>query len=185
MRGDFRFATALVSKEFHLLFFPDGIQCLWGIVTGFIRNFFPPLFLTVNRGVSQFHQQIEQDCIAALTLLETRAEQRQNRSNVLQPAQRFLFRQLRQIFQIQRQVIRQLAAVELQTVLLVLGHQIHHRLTTVAGFTVNVFEQQQRRGTAPVKQLAVVRLRIKKIACQQIAEENAQLLGILFIQVFR
>ena len=69
--------------------------------------------------------------------------------------------------------------------LLVLAHQIHHRLTTVAGFTVNVFEQQQRRGTAPVKQLAVVRLRIKKIACQQIAEENAQLLGIHFIQVFR
>ena len=28
-------------------------------------------------------------------------------------------------------------------------------------------------------------LRIKKIARQQIAEENAQLLGILFIQVFR
>src|SRR5690606_26700088 len=82
MRGDFRFATALVSKEFHLLFFPDGIQCLWGVVTGFIRNFFRH-FLTVNRGVSQFHQQIEQDCIAALTLLETRAEQRQNGSNVL------------------------------------------------------------------------------------------------------
>ena len=39
MRGDFRFATALVSKEFHLLFFPDGIQCLWGIVPGFIRDF--------------------------------------------------------------------------------------------------------------------------------------------------
>ena len=50
---------------------------------------------------------------------------------------------------------------------------------------MNVFEQQQRRGTTPVKQLAVVRLRIKKIARQQIAEENAQLLGILFIQVFR
>ena len=88
MRGDFRFATALVSKEFHLLFFPDGIQCLWGIVPA-SSAIFPPLF-TVNRGVSQFHQQIKQECIAALTLLETRAEQRQNGSNVLQPAQRFL-----------------------------------------------------------------------------------------------
>jgi hypothetical protein len=49
-------------------------------------------------------------------------------------------------------------------VLLVLRHQVDHRLTAVAGFAVNVFKQQQRGRTAPVKQLAVVRLRIQKIA---------------------
>lgn len=29
---NFRFAAALVSKEFHLLFFPDRIQRLWRVV---------------------------------------------------------------------------------------------------------------------------------------------------------
>ena len=38
--GDFRLAAVLVSKEFHLLFFPDRIQRLWRIIAGFVRNFF-------------------------------------------------------------------------------------------------------------------------------------------------
>ena len=182
--SDFRLAAVLVSKEFDLLFFPDRIQRLWRIVTGLIGDFLHHFF-TVDRGVGELHQQIEQHRVAALTLLKTRAEQRQDRRDVLQTAQRLFFWQLRQIFQIERQVIRQLAAVELQAVLLVLCHQVNHRLTAVAGFTVNVFEQQQRGSTPPIKQLTVVRLRIKKIARQQVTEENAQLLGIFFIQVFR
>src|SRR5690606_899903 len=87
---DFRLATVLVSKEFHLLFFPDRIQCLPCVVAGFIRNFFR-YFFTVDRGVCQLHQQVEQHCVAALTLLKTRAEQRQNRRDVLQTTQRLFF----------------------------------------------------------------------------------------------
>lgn len=94
--GDFRLAAVLVSKEFHLLFFPDRIQRLWGIIAGFIRNFLRHFF-TVDRGVGQLHQQIEQNSIAALALLKTRAEQRQDRRDILQTAQRLFFRQLRQV----------------------------------------------------------------------------------------
>lgn len=93
---NFRFAAALVSKEFHLLFFPDCIQRLWRVVAGFVRNFLRHFF-TVDRGIRQLHQHPEQRRIAALALLKTGAEQRQNRRDVLQTTQRFFFWQLRQI----------------------------------------------------------------------------------------
>ena len=69
--------------------------------------------------------------------------------------------------------------------LLILRHQINHRLTAVAGLTVNMFKQQQRCGAATVKQFAVGGLYIQHVLRGQIAKENAQGLGILFIQVLR
>jgi hypothetical protein len=59
-------------------------------------------------------------------------------------------------------------------VLLILRHQVNHRLPAIAGFAVHVFKQQQRGGAAAVKQFAVGRLRIQQILRQQIAQENAQ-----------
>jgi len=38
--GDIGLTAALIGKEFHLFFFPDGIQRLRRIVTRFISDFF-------------------------------------------------------------------------------------------------------------------------------------------------
>lgn len=46
--GDFRLATPLIGEEFYLLFFPDRIQRLWSIITGFIRNFSATLSLSIT-----------------------------------------------------------------------------------------------------------------------------------------
>lgn len=46
--GDLRLATPLIGEEFHLLFFPDRIQSLWGIITCFIRNFSATLSLSIT-----------------------------------------------------------------------------------------------------------------------------------------
>ena len=60
-------------------------------------------------------------------------------------------------------MIRQLMAIQQQTVALVLRHQVDHRLPAVAGFAVDMFKQQQRGGPAAVKQFAIGRLGIQRI----------------------
>lgn len=52
MGGNFRLITAPIGKEFHLLFFPDRIQRLWGIIANFIGNFFCN-FAFVDRRIGQ------------------------------------------------------------------------------------------------------------------------------------
>lgn len=94
--GDLRLAAALIGKEFHLFFFPDGVQRLRRIVAGFIGDFFRH-FLAIDLRVSQLEQQLKQRRVAALALLQASAEQAENRRDVLQSAERFRFRQLRQI----------------------------------------------------------------------------------------
>ena len=60
-------------------------------------------------------------------------------------------------------MIGQLAAVEHQTVLLILIQQIDHRLPAIARFAVHVLKQQQRGSAPPVKQFAIGGLRIQQI----------------------
>ena len=97
--GNFRLAAALVGKEFNLFFFPDCVQRLRRIVAGFVGNLLRHL-LAVDLSVGQLQQQLEQHRIAALALLQARAEQAEDRRDIPQAAKRFLFRQLRQILQI-------------------------------------------------------------------------------------
>ena len=54
-------------------------------------------------------------------------------------------------------------AIKQQTVALILRHQIHHRLSAIAGFAVDMFKQQQRGGAAAVKQFAIGRLGVQRI----------------------
>ena len=82
-------------------------------------------------------------------------------------------------------MIRQFAAVQLQTVALVLRHQVYHRLAAIAGFAVHVLKQQQRGRTAAIEQFAIARLRVQHVLGGQVAQENAQLMGILRRQFFR
>ena len=176
--GDLRLAAALIGKEFHLFFFPDGVQRLRRIVAGFIGDFFRH-FLAIDLRVSQLEQQLKQRRVAALALLQASAEQAENRRDVLQSAERLRFRQLRQILQVQREMIRQFAAIQLQTVALILRHQVNHRLAAIAGFAVHVLKQQQRGRAAAIEQFAVARLRVQHILSGQVTQENAQLMGIL------
>ena len=48
-----------------------------------------------------------------------------------------------------------------------------------------MFKQQQRCGATTVEQFAVLRLGIQRIHGNQIAQENAQRMGIFFWQIFR
>lgn len=60
-------------------------------------------------------------------------------------------------------MIGKFATVELQTVLLILCHQVNHRLTAIAGFPVYMFKQQQRCGATTVKQFAISGLYIQQV----------------------
>ena len=100
----------LTGKEFNLLFFPDSIQRLRRIIARFVGNFFRH-FVAVDSGIGQFQQQIKQHGITAFTLLQTRAQQCQNRRDIFQTFHGFALRQLSQVLQIQRQMVRQFAAV--------------------------------------------------------------------------
>ncbi len=75
-------------------------------------------------------------------------------------------------------MIRQLAAVEMQAMALILRHQIHHRLPAIAGLTVHMLKQQQRGGAAPVKQFAVAGLRIEQFLPGQRVNKLVQRLRI-------
>lgn len=44
--GDLRLAAALIGKEFHLFFFPDGVQRLRRVVAGFIGDFSATFWLS-------------------------------------------------------------------------------------------------------------------------------------------
>ena len=82
-------------------------------------------------------------------------------------------------------MIRQFAAIQLQTVTLILRHQVNHRLAAIAGFAVHVLKQQQRGRAAAIEQFAVARLRVQQILSGQVTQENAQLMGILRRELFR
>ena len=82
-------------------------------------------------------------------------------------------------------MIRQFAAIQLQTVAFILRHQVDHCLAAIAGFAVHVLKQQQRGRTAAIEQLTVARLRVQHILGGQVAQENAQLMGILRRELFR
>ena len=77
-----------------------------------------------------------------LALFQAASNQRQYRRDVLQPFTRLVVADDTEIFQIERQIVRQLAAIQLQPGFLILAHQVDHRLTAIAGLGVNVLEQQ-------------------------------------------
>lgn len=53
--GDLRLAAALIGKEFHLFFFPDGVQRLRRIVARFVGNLLRHL-LAVDLRIGQLQQ---------------------------------------------------------------------------------------------------------------------------------
>ncbi len=58
----------------------------------------------------------------------------------------------RQVFEKQRQEIRQLGGTDGEAVLFVERLQIDHRLAAVAAFAVNVLEQMKRQGAGTIEQ---------------------------------
>ena len=82
MIRNFRFAAILVSKEFHLLFFPYRIQRLRGIIARFVRDD-RSHFFAVDSRIRQFHQQIKQHRIATFTLLQACSSTKLLPENVL------------------------------------------------------------------------------------------------------
>ncbi len=178
VRGDVRLAAALIGEEFDLFFFPHGVQRLRRVVARLIGDFLAHV-VGIHLRVGKRNQQIKQHRVAAFALLKTRAEQRQDRRDIPQAVNGVLRRKLRQVLQIERQMVRQLAAVEHKPGTFILRQQIHHRLAAIARFAMYMLEQQQRGGAATVEQLAVSRLRIQQIFLQQIADKDAQVMGVL------
>ena len=96
-------------------------------------------------------------------------------ADVVQPVAGLGLRPVGKEFQQQRQVVRQLARVELEAVAAVRIHQVHHRLAAVARFAVDMLEQQQAHRAAAIETAQPARLRIERIAVQQRLHEAAQL----------
>ena len=102
-------------------------------------------------------------------LFQAATNQRQDRRDVLQPFTRLVIADDTEIFQIERQIVRQLAAIQLQPGFLILAHQVDHRLAAIAGLGMNMFEQQQRCGTSTVKHFAPFGLFIQQRRVKQVA----------------
>ena len=117
--------------------------------------------------------------IEAFPLVQTLTQQAQDMVDVLQPVLDLVPGAGGEVFQEQRQVIRQFPGIDFQTVAAVFLHQVHHGLTTVAGFPVHVFEQQQRRGPAFVEHANVVLLHVQQVAIADHFHTAQQLLLVL------
>ncbi len=91
MRGDVRLCAALVGEEFHLFFLPDGVQRLRRVVARLVGDGLAHL-ARIDLRLRERYQQVKQHGIAAFALFQARAEQRQNRRDILQPVNGFLRR---------------------------------------------------------------------------------------------
>jgi hypothetical protein len=133
----------VVLDKLDLFLFPDGIQRLTGVIPFFTGNLF--CHAVAGKAAAGKRQQgVEQLIMRHTALFQASADQRQDRRNVLQPFACFVIGDDAEVFQIERQIVRQLAAVQLQPGFLILAHQIDHRLAAIAGFSMNMLEQQQR-----------------------------------------
>ena len=71
-------------------------------------------------------------------------------------------------------MVGQLATIDLQTRLLILIHQVDHRLAAVAGFGMHMFKQQQRGGAPALEHLAPFGLAIQQRSRQQLTDKRRQ-----------
>ena len=117
-----------------------------------------------------------------LALFQAASNQRQYRRDVLQPFTRLVVADDTEIFQIERQIVRQLAAVQLKTRFFILAHQVDHRLTAIARLGVNVLEQQQRRCASPLEDFTPFGLLIQQRGAQVLLRKRQQHGRILFHQ---
>ncbi len=102
----------VVFDKLDLFLFPDGIQRLAGIIPFFTGHLFR--HAVAGKPRSRQHQQgIEQLIMGHAALLQPSANQRQDRRDVLQSFARFVVLNDTEVLQVERQVVRQLAAVEL------------------------------------------------------------------------
>src|SRR3546814_12607223 len=88
-------------------------------------------------------QYLEQHGIRAFALAGARGQQADDVADMVQPVARLRLRTLVEVFEQQRQVVRQLLRRQFETFLAVGRDQVDHGLAAVARFTVDVFEQQQ------------------------------------------
>jgi hypothetical protein len=79
----------------------------------------------------------------------------------------------RQEFQEQRHVVGQLVAHHLQAMALVLFHQVHHGLTAVARFAVDMLEQVQRVRRAAVER-HILLLQVDQVPLAQMGQQRRQ-----------
>lgn len=101
--------------------------------------------------VGQAPQHVEDTGIRTARRVELFADAGQHVDGIAQQGRRLRRGQLAQELQEHRHVVRQFPGPRLQAMAQVFLAQVHHGLPTVARFAVDVLEQVQRMGRAPVE----------------------------------
>ncbi|MNP12192.1 hypothetical protein D3C76_1044170 [compost metagenome] len=123
-------------------------------------------------GTGDLQQRAEATGVGTLALLQTRGEQGQQVRDIGQALAGLEVVAGREVFQVQRDVVRQLLDADGKARLFILGEHVDHGLATVARLAMHVLEQQQRQRAATAEQRTVVLLAIHQVV---VADQLQQL----------
>ena len=171
--GGVQSSSGRFGPEPHRLFLPQPVHHFGGVVAGLLAGALAQ-GTEVEPAFGVLDQQFQRQRVRALPLSGARGQQADDVADVVQPVARLFLRAQAEVFQQQRQVVRQFLGIQLEAVLAVGLDQVDHRLAAVAGFAMDVFEQQQAHRTAAVEQRQPAVLRLQRIAGQQLAHEAGQ-----------
>ena len=135
MRGDAgRWCAILVGRlvaEAHLFVFSHLVHHVGGgsarLLAGTLAQ-----AAEIELAFGVLDQDLEQHGIRAVTLAGTRGQQAAAVADVLQPVECLKLRALAEVFQQQRQVVRQLPGIQLEAILAIGLDQVDHGLAAVA-----------------------------------------------------
>ncbi|KAG0751131.1 hypothetical protein G6F24_014612 [Rhizopus arrhizus] len=164
------------GAEAHRLFLPQAVHGLGGIVADFFTGTLAQR-LQIGLAVAGFDQDLEQHPMRQLALGGARSQHAGDVADVVQPLTGLAAGPMGQELQQQRQVVRQLASIQLEAIAAVRLDQIDHGLAAITRFAMDVFEQQQAHRTTTVETGQPRGLRIQRIGAQQLLHEAAQLLA--------
>ncbi|KAG0956415.1 hypothetical protein G6F31_012632 [Rhizopus arrhizus] len=131
----------------------------------------------IGLAVAGFDQDLEQHPMRQLALGGARSQHAGDVADVVQPLTGLAAGPMGQELQQQRQVVRQLASIQLEAIAAVRLDQIDHGLAAITRFAMDVFEQQQAHRTTTVETGQPRGLRIQRIGAQQLLHDAAQLLA--------
>ncbi|MNZ45622.1 hypothetical protein D3C78_632820 [compost metagenome] len=126
----------------------------------------------VRLGAGNLQQRTEATGVGALALLQACGKQRQQVRDIGEALAGLEVFAGREVFQVQRDVVRQLLDADGKARVFVLGEHVDHGLAAVAGLAMHMLEQQQRQRTATAEQRAVVFLAIHQVV---VADQLQQL----------
>lgn len=167
--------------EAHRGFLPgpvDGLQAVVALFLGLVAT----QRAEVRALAAEFQQRLENRRIGAAAFLQAQRQQAEDVRHFGEPFAGRRERQQRQVFEVQRQVVRQLRYVDLQAGPGIAVEQVDHRLATVAALAVDVLEEQQRDRAAALEETVVARLDVQQVALAELVEQRREAVAQRFRQ---